>query len=310
MLRRPKALIADDDEAIRDLLRSLLREEGFETTTAADGSSAIRKFESERPDIVLLDLDLPGQDGLEVCRRIRRDPRLSHVPIIAISGRADLFQKASTIRSGADDYITKPFDVEEVVARIQRILGRTIDALAANPLTLLPGNRAIEQAIDARLSGGEAFAVAYADLDNFKAYNDVYGWYDGDEIIKLAARSLVAAAARYAGENGFVGHIGGDDFVIVADAASVEELCGLAIALFEGSLAHYYKPEDWERGYITTVSRTGELQEFPPVSLSIAVAVSSGANYRHVAEFIQTAAEIKQYLKSKAGSNFLIDRRQ
>ncbi|MCI0469576.1 MAG: response regulator, partial [Nitrospirae bacterium] len=167
-----KIIVADDDPDIRDVLSLTLSEENYEVIEAENGEEALKAIHTKSPDLVLLDYQMPILNGREVCRLIKKDILLRHVPIIMVTGKGDIDDKIGGIDAGADDYVVKPFEPKELLARIRMLLRRTSIDLEANPLTRLPGNVSIMTELARRLANKSPFAVCYVDLDKFKAYND------------------------------------------------------------------------------------------------------------------------------------------
>jgi diguanylate cyclase (GGDEF)-like protein len=153
------------------------------------------------------------------------------------------------------------------------------------------------------------FAVLYSDLDNFKAYNDQKGFVRGDRLIQAAARTIQDAVAEYAGADGFVGHVGGDDFVVIVTPDKAEEVANTVVARFDEQVPDLYDPEDRERGYVEVANRRGELQRFPLLAISIGIATTERRRYAHYAEVVAIATEMKTFTKGTAGSSWAIDRR-
>jgi diguanylate cyclase (GGDEF)-like protein len=300
-------LIVEDDPFISDALEQVLEELGYDVTIAATGQRALESMQASRPDLVLLDLTLPDVDGLDLTRQLRSDPRWNAVPIIALTARDHLNDRVVGLREGLDDYLTKPFNIAELAARLDANLRRSRRELHTSPLTLLPGNRDIEATLSSRLASGQDFAVAYCDLDNFKPYNDRYGFAQGDVIIRALADAIQRAVVEI--DDALPGHIGGDDFVVVIGPDDAEQFCRRVIQDFEELLPKAYPPEDYARGQVEAQDRNGTLRTFPLVSLSIACVVQSRGSYKHVGELSRAAAEVKSYLKKQSGSNFMIDRR-
>ena len=195
-------LIADDDRDIVRFVEVNLRLEGFEVITAHDGQDALDKALDLQPNLILLDVMMPRMDGYEVCTKLRADGRSAHIPVIMLTAKSLSADKVLGLTAGADDYIIKPFDPMELVARVKTTLRRASEMRSLSPLTGLPGNLRIEQEIAHRMERGKAVAVAYADLDNFKSYNDRYGFLRGDEVISLFAQVLRQAAQDAAGPEG------------------------------------------------------------------------------------------------------------
>ncbi|NMC73606.1 MAG: diguanylate cyclase [Geobacteraceae bacterium] len=198
-------------------------------------------------------------------------------------------------------------DFTRMAARLKVLEQMSLDA---SPLTRLPGNIAIERVLTKKLQSGETFAVCYADLDNFKAYSDRYGYIRGSDLIKMTGEVIYEAVRRHADENAFVGHIGGDDFVMIISADSVDTVCRAVISDFTKRVPEFYSPEDRKRGAIEGVDRYGVERVFPLMTISIAVVMCRNGEYDSAVVIAKTAAEIKEYTKGVAGSNYFIDRRK
>ena len=212
---RPRILVVDDEANLPVFLKDFLEENGFDVSMMFDGRSALRAALENPPDAILLDVDLPDVDGYSLCRSMRHTSTLRTVPIVMLTALSDKRNEIAGLRAGADDYLTKPIDTERLLARLENALSRTMRELDANPLTRLPGNTSILQEMERRLRLQEEFAVIYADLHNFKAFNDRYGFLRGDQAIKLAAQSIVftvegrAARSSTSVGRGFISHVGG-----------------------------------------------------------------------------------------------------
>jgi PleD family two-component response regulator len=306
-----KLLVVDDEPQMRALLRAALGK-SYDITEAESGEEALRLARTGDFRLVLLDLMMPGMSGQEVCHRLRVNPLTCHMTVVMLTARDREEDVIAGLQSGADDYIVKPFKISELKARIDSHLRRQWRELQANPLTGLPGNTQIEQVLKASLKGPEPFAVCYADLNNFKAFNDRYGFTAGDRILHFTAEVLTEAVAE-AGEpdTDFVGHIGGDDFVIVTKPHHVPPICDHVVARFDGEILRFYAPEDAERGGIEAKDRQGRRVFVPVIAIAVAVIAVMPGDYEHPAQISQTAAEIKQFLKQEGGrgSRYLLDRR-
>ncbi|MDD2679201.1 MAG: response regulator [Candidatus Omnitrophica bacterium] len=304
-----KILIVDDDPDIRDVLKLTLSEENYEILEAADGEGALKVIHANQPDLILLDYKIPKVDGREVCRRIKKDLLLRHLPIIMVTGKGDISDKVDGIDAGADDYVVKPFEPKELLARIRMILRHTERDLEANPLTRLPGNVSILKELSRRIENKALFAVCYLDLDKFKSYNDKYGFEHGDEVIRETARLLIRATQDLGNRDDFVGHIGGDDFVVVTTPDKAEALCQKVILDFENLVPSFYNEKDRKNGYITGKDRQGLEQKIPLLSVSIGVVTNESRKIAHVAQIGEIGAELKAYAKSLERSNYVRDRR-
>ncbi len=304
-----KILIVDDDPDIRDVLKLTLSEENYEILEAGDGEEALKIIHDNQPDLILLDYKIPKVDGREVCRRIKKDLLLRHLPIIMVTGKGDISDKVDGIDAGADDYIVKPFEPKELMARIRMILRHTERDLEANPLTRLPGNVSILKELSKRIEDKAPFAVCYLDLDKFKSYNDKYGFEHGDEVIRETARLLIRATQEFGNRDDFVGHIGGDDFVILTTPEKSDALCQKVIMDFENLAPTFYNEKDRKNGYITGKDRQGQEQKIPLISISIGIVTNEYRKITHVAQIGEIGAELKSYAKSLERSNYVKDRR-
>jgi PleD family two-component response regulator len=309
-LRKPRILVVDDDPNIRELITETLGYEEYHILEAANGKEALLLSEREFPDLIVLDIMMPDLDGMEVCRRLRKGALTNHIPIIMLTAKGVVEDKIKGMESGADDYITKPFDPMELEARINMHLRRSIREGEASPLTGLPGNRAIEEAIETRIRAGKKFAVCYVDLDDFKAFNDRYGFFAGSEVIKMTAQIILKVLRTFGNEEDFCGHIGGDDFIIITKLERTAPICEEIIRLFDNMIPAHYDPLDLRNGYIVSVDRSGEIKRFPIMSISIAIVHNTYRELNHPGKIAQIAAEVKRYAKSLEGSNYVYDRRK
>ena len=303
-------LVADDDPFIARLLEIELRAAGYEVRVANDGERALELVRERCPELVLADVMMPNMDGFELTRRLRQDSRTASVSVIMLTARGLSADKLEGFAVGADDYIVKPFDTPELLARIRGALRRSREMRAQSPLTGLPGNVRIAEEIEQRCLARSSFAVLYADLDHFKAYNDHYGFMRGDEVIQTTARLLQDVAMEVSRDEAFVGHVGGDDFVIVCDADLAEVLAERTIERFDAKIGELYDAVDREHGGIEVVNRRGETQHFPVITLSIGIATTERRSYAHYAEAVSIATEMKSFAKkTHEGSSWAVDRR-
>ena len=307
---KPRILIVDDDPDILDVLEIALSEENYEILKAGDGEEALKIIKAKPLDLVLLDNNMPKKNGREVCLEVKKDILLRHLPIIMVTGKGEIDDKVGGINAGADDYIVKPFEPKELLARIRMILRRSAIDLEANPLTKLPGNVSIINELDRRLESKNLFAVCYIDLDKFKAYNDKYGFEHGDEVIRETARILILATKDTGNPDDFIGHIGGDDFVLVTTSNAADKLCQKIIADFEKAAPSFYNETDRKNGYIMALDRKGQEQKIPLLSVSIGVVTNEFRKIEHLAQIGEIGAELKGYAKSLERSNYIKDKRK
>jgi diguanylate cyclase (GGDEF)-like protein len=304
-----KILVVDDDPDIARFVELNLRTHGYETHVAADGMEALDKAFDVRPDLVLLDVTMPKMDGFEVAQRLRADQRTSNVSIIMLTARALSVDKVLGLTAGADDYVIKPCDPIELVARVKGTLRRAREMKALSPLTGLPGNVRIQEELHALIRQQKPFALLYADLDNFKAFNDHYGFLRGDEALRGTARTLQESAMDVSGDETFVGHVGGDDFVVICPPGDAERICQTIIERFDQTVPGLYDAEDRDRGHIEIENRRKEIEKFPLMSISIGVATTDRRTFSHHGEAVAVAGELKEFTKRTKGSSYAVDRR-
>jgi diguanylate cyclase (GGDEF)-like protein len=307
-----RVLVVDDDRNLRKIISTNLELAGFTVQTAPDGPEALEIIEDFQPDIVLLDLMMPYMDGYEVAHLIRTfpNPALANVPIIILTAKGETEDKLRGFEAGADDYITKPFGPQELLARVRAKIRRVEVDSSLSPLTRLPGNLAIESELRRRIDAEEPFAVIYIDLDNFKAFNDVYGFTHGDEAIQLLARVTVDVVRRRGTQGDFVGHIGGDDFIGVTHCDRAEEIAKEIIDEFDREIRSLYSPKDLRSGFIETRDRRGALNRFPIMTVSMAIVSNDHGQLSNYAQVGEAAAELKRYAKSIVGSVYVKDKRR
>ncbi len=305
-----RILIADDEPDIRLVLRTHLEFEGFQVMEACDGAEAVRMAQDESPDLIVLDVMMPELDGVEVCNRLRASFTTRHIPVIMVTARAHRDDKLNGLAKGANDYVTKPFDMKELTQRVRNTLEWSSQQRSANPLTGLPGNHSINAEIRRRLAEGIPFALLQIDVDHFKAFNDYYGYGRGDEAIQLLSRILSESVYRCGDPDGFVGHIGGDDFVVLCGCESSESLGESIIEWFNTAANDLYDSEDRSRGYVEVLNRRHVVERFPLMSLTIALVSTDRVPVTHLAQLIDIAQELKAHGKGIPGSVMVGERRR
>lgn len=310
---RRRILVADDDPVVRGIIaRSLQGLADCDVVAAEDGGRAAALLRESPPDLVLLDLSMPGQDGWALLKELRETAATRLVPVIVVSGQGSEASRVGGLAQGADDFVVKPFLPAELAARVARLLERRRQDLSANPLTRLPGNPAIEEDVQRRIRAGLPFAFCHADIDRFKAFNDRYGFARGDELIAATA-SLLLDCARLAGDDVFVGHVGGDDFAIAGSPERARAAVRLIVGRFDSLAASFYDSEDRLRGWIRVKDRRGPMRRVPLACLSIGGATTEVRPLSRYAEAAAVASEMKAFLKSRrraGGSRFAFDRRR
>ena len=261
------------------------------------------------PSLVLVDADATGPKGLEACRRLKVDPYTAIVPLVAVTGRHVTERVTEWFSAGADEVVTPLFESSEQSGRLDALITRTQRDVAVNPSTRLPGTTEIEREIRRRLEDGERFAVCYADLDHFKEYNDRYSYYDGDRVIYLVSRILHDVVKGMVERRGFVGHIGGDDFIFIIPTDDISAVCTEVLSVFDTLIPYQYNEPDRRAGYYFGKDRRGQLHRVPLMTLSIGIVTNEYRRFNHPAQVSERATEMKSYAKTQPGSVFVVDRR-
>ena len=307
--RRYRVLAVDDEPAILRLLSFVLDKAGYACEVTDSGAEALRRIEAgPPPDLLVLDVNMPDMDGLTLCRRIKKNLFLSRIPVLLLTARTRVEDRVEGLETGADDYLCKPFDNRELVARVHALIRHTVREADRNPTTDLPGNAAVERELQARLDRGEPLAVCYPDLDDFKAYSDTYGFDAANKVIRMTGR-IVAGVVMLEGErDDFVGHIGGDDFIVLTAPERAEGICRKIVREFDEKIPAYYRPAHRaDRGFVAR-DREGRRRKFPLMSISIAVVVDTRRAVRSLSEIGLRVARVKKRAKELAGSGYVIER--
>ncbi|MGZ3626201.1 MAG: GGDEF domain-containing response regulator [Ktedonobacteraceae bacterium] len=292
-------LVVEDEQLIARLLKETLQSEGYNVVAVLNGEDAVQFALCETPHLILLDLMLPGIDGYEVVRRLHTYPKTIHIPIVVLSALGEPKDKVSAFENGADDYITKPFHTDELIARVHAQL-RRVQQNFLSPLIGLPGGFQVELAIKQKLNSKDPWSLLYLDLDNFKAFNDAYGFLTGNDMIRLVGRICQRVVQKYGNPDDFVGHVGGDDFVVVTTPELAHTLCNHICEYYKEESTHLYCADDLGRGSISGVDRKGRSYQFPLVSLSIGVVNNQIRQPRSIQEVSYLAAEAKNHAKQSS----------
>src|SRR5438477_655250 len=268
-------LVVEDEQSITKLLKETLQIEGYQVTIVLNGEDAVQFALREIPHLIILDVMLPRRyglsdmDGYDVILRLRSHPKTMHIPIIVLSAFGAPADIIRAYERDVDGFITKPFDLEELLARVRRHL-RRVQQSCLSPLTGLPGGLQVVRAINYKLGSVEPWSILYLDLDNFKAFNDVYGFLTGNKMILLVGHICQQTVYKYGNTNDFVGHIGGDDFIVVTTPDRTKPLCRCISARYKEDNASLYRPDDLRQSSISGVDRKGRPYQFPLVSLYLA----------------------------------------
>ena len=314
-----RVLIVDGSPQDLRIHATTLKGQGYDVATAADGAGARAAVDACVPDLLLIARRLADTDGYTLCASLKRDPRLEKVPVVFITDSREGEDIARCYESGGVDYIVKPCPLVEFLMRVRqpirflRLL-EEVERLGEmnidnNPLTHLPGNNTIVQMIQQAIDRGDDVAVLYTDLDNFKAYNDAYGFNEGDDVILFNAETLQTVLRVVCADEGFLGHVGGDDFVMIVPADRLEKVGAEIAARFDRGVPAFYRDEDVERGYIESQDRQGNRARFPLMTISMGAVLLEQRPFRMHVEVAEVCAEVKHKAKSITGSNLFVDRR-
>jgi PleD family two-component response regulator len=284
---------------------------GYTVRPVARQAELERYARQERPDALVGDLATGGSTPVAVCRRFKANLRLRYLPILVLTRGEDVSRRVTIVDSGADEVLPVSVDDAELGAHLHRAIERAHASLDANPLTGLPGNTAIKAELTERLGREAPFAALFIDLDNFKAFNDRYGFERGDRVLGLLGNILLEILGHAPGGHppDFAGHIGGDDFVLFTTPDRAEPYARRICTLLDRRVPQFYDAADRRTGGIVSTDRQGREQRFPFVSVSVAIVTNEERGFSHPGEVAQVGAEIKHHLKQLPGSRFLRDRR-
>jgi diguanylate cyclase (GGDEF)-like protein len=306
---KPRILIAEDEANLREILRFQLVSAEYEVIEAVDGTDAIEKARATIPDVILCDVMMPNRDGFEVVNELRRSFLTRHIPIIILTAKAELEDRLHGLDVGANDYIVKPWEYRELRLRVRNALAWSRQQRSASPLTGLPGNLSIDEEIRSRIKSGKPFVLLQIDVDTFKSFNDHYGYARGDEAIRTVARIVLEQTQRHGGVDDFVGHIGGDDFVVICQPEGAETLAEDIVHEFDLTAPTLYDEVDRVRGYVEGHNRRRMIERFPLMSLTIALVDTQRFNITHQAQLADMAHELKAHGKRIPGSVVVGERR-
>ena len=282
-----RILIVEDDFDISNMLRIFFTGQGYNVEVAARGNDALEMCRQQVPDLVVLDIMLPDMDGYAVCKSMRTTTRTSHIPIIFLTQKDERSDKIAGLELGADDYITKPFDIEELKLRVGTAIRNHQRLNMTNPTSGLPSSRLIEDQLRS-LMRMQDWALLLIGIDNSKAFNDVYGFIAGSEVIRNATLILNAAVDEYGTLDDFIGHASDDSFVLVTKGKDMKGLMETLRVRFDESIMNHYNFMDREQGFI----ELPDGEQVPLMKLSIGM-VSSEQRFADIREITETAAELR-----------------
>lgn len=301
-------LIDDDNEIYKCITKLFQKEKEYKIHKAK--TNQIEGVLKDIPSLIIINEDGVDEDTIKICDSIRGDENNIITPIIVISSNHDKDHRVKILKAGVEHYIKAPIDEEYMYYTIVNAIRLLYTNRGISPLTGLPGNIQIQTEIKRRLLNKEDFCVIYLDLDNFKAYNDVYGFLNGDEIIKFTAKTIMNNINSNDCEDCFVGHIGGDDFVAMITGTDCEKICQNIIIEFDEGVKSYFTRTDLDKGYIEVPNRKGIIEQFPLTSISIGVVEADVGRFANMLEIGEVGAQVKHNAKAVMGSSYFIDRRK
>ena len=303
-----KIIAISKNEEIKQLINNTLEYNNYEISFYGDFNKALEIIYQEIPNLILIDTINAQVSEISLINNLKDDPIFISMIIIFIV--ADDFTCDNWKNNLIDDYIRIGSLIKELKMRVELSFERLERMVATNPLTKLPGNLIIQREIQNRLDRVEIFALAYADLDNFKPFNDKYGFSRGDEVIKMLGRIIMNIVRTEQPHGNFIGHIGGDDFVYVMKPELIESTTIRIIEIFNNLVRNFYDIEDLRKGYIESVNRQGEKQIFPIMTLSVGITSNKYRKFKHFSEMAEAASEMKSIAKKNQYSKYAIDRRR
>lgn len=304
-----KVFLAVPEANLREILVYLLKAWEYNVVLIQEGQDMAELARQENPNLIIIDAAFEHKQGLKVCRRLKDDFLTSYIPTIVLIDKRQLRRDLLSIEQGVDDYLIKPPDPIDLEIRIVLALRSAAHHFNANALTKLPGNKLIEKELIQRMEAGQDFSFHYIDIDNFKSYNDKYGHLRGDRVIIETAQIISQCVKENGAAEDFVGHIGGDDFVVVTEPLRSENVASAVIDRFDARSGDFYTREDRQNGFIVACDRSGKVTNIPLMSLSIAIVNNTSDNPLNLLEITDIAAELKKYLKGQKGSNYMVNRR-
>lgn len=305
-----RILVAGNEYLITDESRVVLEAKGYQLIVSTNLHDAVALVLEDPPDLLIVEKGFEGSGDVELIGAVKACLQKANIPIILVLAERKAVASLDWDEFPVDDLVIEPFSSEVLLARIQLAESRMIRVFDNNPLSRLPGNTSILRAIERSLGSDGAYAVCYIDIDNFKPYNDRYGFTSGDDVILMVARIAVNVVEEMAREGSFVGHVGGDDFVFIVKEDKVKIVCERILENFDLVRNMFLNEEDLKAGEFIGKDRQDRETRFGLMSLSIAVVTTSGNKYKHYGEVSAAASEIKHYAKKLEGSNYVIDRRK
>jgi PleD family two-component response regulator len=288
-----RVLVVEDDSDISTLLKIYFESEGYSVVTAERGEAALEACRHELPSVIVLDIMLPDMDGYDVCRELRNTLRTSHIPIIFLTQKDERSDKIKGLELGADDYITKPFDVEELNLRVRNAIARSRVESLTNPTTGLPSSQLIEEQLR-RLMRREDWGIIYVGIRNLDVFKEAYGFVAGEEVLRFAAMTLRQTVDNVGTINDFIGHVGSDEFIVIADRKRVSRVADELEQRFSSRVGTHYDWQARERGYLIVENEGGKEVKADLMALSVGVVTSDDGPFADIREITEAAASARR----------------
>ena len=305
-----KILIISSDKNLREVLRFCFDGWGYEVVLYESSPDDIASIKKASPDVIVVDVHTAKRTDLEICHLLKDDFITAFIPVVTLINKRQLRSQLLNIKQGVDDYLIKPPDPLDLRVRVEMAMKRSQYSFYASPLTGLPGGRIIEEMLRERFKADKPFSFGYLDLDNFKYFNDTYGYVKGDRVIMQTAYMLYATISKFGNKDDFIGHIGGDDFAFITTPDKYVSVCRNFISEFNSIMPFHYSAADRAKGYVIARNRAHKIKNIPLMSVSVAVVNrNKDSEYKNLIEINERVAEVKHYLKGFEGSKFMADRR-
>lgn len=288
---KARLLIVEDDVDISNMLRIYFTSQGYDVDVTLRGREALEKTRQVMPHLIILDIMLPDIDGYEVCRTLRLTTRTSHIPVIFLTQRDERSDRLQGLELGADNYITKPFDIEELKLYVQNAISRSERESLTDPQTGLPAGRLIEDELRKIIRQGAGWTFMDIRLNYFDAFKDVYGFIAANDVLRHTAMLLGEVMDEFGAPNDFVGHAGGDNFIIISTEEAAVSICQQLKARFKEEIQTHYNFIDRQQGFIQISDETGRSQQAPLMIMAVGRVSPSTHDFADIREITELAAE-------------------
>lgn len=289
---KARLLVVEDDIDIGNMLKIYFSGLEYDVDVAVRGSEALEKTKQVLPHLIVLDIMLPDIDGYEVCRTLRTNTRTSHIPVIFLTQKDERSDKLQGLELGADDYITKPFDIEELKLRVQGAIRRAERESLTDPRSGLPAGRLIEEQLR-RIIREKGWALLDARINHFDAFRDVYGFVAGDDVLRFTAMLIGEAVDEVGTSTDFIGHAGGDNFIIITTENAAPSIKERLKARFAEEVLTHYNFIDRQQGYMLAPTLQGQ-QQVPFMTLAVGIILSSEQDFADIREITELGAEARR----------------